>query len=101
MFGEDLRWWQRILLLLLCLTLVAVIVVIVLLIVVLVRTAANTVPAFDHGVVEAWSDGKHMERAQRLAGAIKLQTVSSDSKESAQNLTAILEFHKYLQNSKF
>ncbi|XP_059487355.1 N-fatty-acyl-amino acid synthase/hydrolase PM20D1-like [Neocloeon triangulifer] len=81
---------------------VPVFVILVLLMVVLIQAAVITAPQGNIAILnnantEGITDGKIQERAQRLAGILKIETVSYD--ENNQNKSEFLVLHDYLSDS--
>jgi hypothetical protein len=98
------RWWQRVLFVLLTLILLGLLVIIILTLVIVIRAAVASTPAFNLDIFDdpapGIEDGQQMARAERLAGAIRLQTVSNDVSEGGNTWkNKFVQVHQYLRES--
>jgi hypothetical protein len=91
------RWWWKVFKLLLKIPLVIglLLAVVVVSRAITISTPAPSFEVLNNAHTLGVEDGKKMERAQRLAGALKITTVSYEP--GKQNFTEFFRLHEYLE----
>jgi hypothetical protein len=91
------RWWWKVFKLLLKIPLVIglMLAVVVVFRAVTISTPSSTLKVLNNAQTEGVDDGRKMERAERLAGALRLATVSYEP--GKQNSSEFFKLHDYLQ----
>ncbi|XP_059490721.1 N-fatty-acyl-amino acid synthase/hydrolase PM20D1-like [Neocloeon triangulifer] len=91
------RWWWKVfkLMLKIPLAISLLLAVVVIFRAINASTPASTLEILNNAVTDGVEDGKKMERAHRLAGALRLSTISYEP--GKQEVEELLKLHKYLE----